>query len=68
MKTKMDLVRQLRRVSDETHLEMVVSHMEQKMEKEQTYVLHEAADHRRAELAVGKIFDKVPKEVWKYVR
>lgn len=68
MKTKMDLVRQLRRVSNETHLEMVVDRMAQKVSKEESYVLQEAADHRRAELALGKIFDKVPKEAWKYVR
>lgn len=29
---------------------------------------HSAADHRLAELTVGKIFDKIPPGVWKLVK
>ncbi|HDG1692611.1 TPA: transcriptional regulator, partial [Kluyvera georgiana] len=27
-----------------------------------------AADHRLAELITGKLYDRIPKEIWKYVR
>ncbi|WP_249327058.1 Hha/YmoA family nucleoid-associated regulatory protein [Enterobacter hormaechei] len=27
-----------------------------------------AADHRRAELASGRIWDKIPPHVWQYVK
>ncbi|WP_276377714.1 Hha/YmoA family nucleoid-associated regulatory protein, partial [Escherichia coli] len=27
-----------------------------------------AADHRLAELISGKLYDRIPKEIWKYVR
>ncbi|EBZ3382175.1 Hha/YmoA family nucleoid-associated regulatory protein, partial [Escherichia coli] len=26
------------------------------------------ADHRLAELITGKLYDRIPKEIWKYVR
>ncbi|WP_440137748.1 Hha/YmoA family nucleoid-associated regulatory protein, partial [Salmonella enterica] len=31
-------------------------------------VTNSAADHRLAELITGKLYDRVPKEIWKYVR
>ncbi|HCA3439748.1 TPA: hypothetical protein MO340_004312 [Salmonella enterica subsp. salamae serovar 35:g,m,s,t:-] len=64
----MDLVRQLRRLHDVSNLEKVVEHMESKLTTDEALTLQEAADHRRAELAVGQLFDKVPKSAWKYVR
>ncbi|MFP1498241.1 Hha/YmoA family nucleoid-associated regulatory protein [Escherichia coli] len=30
--------------------------------------LNPAADHRLAELITGKLYDGIPKEIWKYVR
>lgn len=27
-----------------------------------------AADHRRAELTMGRLFDKVPQTVWKHIK
>jgi hemolysin expression modulating protein len=30
--------------------------------------LNSAADHRLAELITGKLYDRIPKEIWKYVR
>ncbi|WP_257211818.1 Hha/YmoA family nucleoid-associated regulatory protein [Erwinia amylovora] len=28
----------------------------------------QAYDHRKAEFAAGKLFDRVPKHVWQYVK
>jgi len=68
MKSKMDYVRQLRRLSDTFNLEKVIAHMSAKLSTEEGYTLQEAADHRRAEMAMNRYFDKVPKEAWRYVR
>jgi len=66
--SKMALVRKLRKISDENLLERVIEHMEDKLSDDEREILYSAADHRRAELAMNKLFDKVPKEAWKYVR
>ncbi|RIL18116.1 RmoA [Escherichia coli] len=33
-----------------------------------TEAFEAAADHRRAELASGRIWDKIPPHVWQYVK
>lgn len=66
--SKMAIVRKLRKISDENLLERVIEHMEDKLSGNEREILYSAADHRRAELAMNKLFDKVPKEAWKYVR
>lgn len=68
MKSKMEYVRQLRRLYDAKHLEQVVDHMSNKLSAEEDFILQAAADHRRAEMALNRYFDKVPKEAWRYVR
>ena len=68
MKTKMDYVRQLRRLSSDINLEKVVEHMSYKLSGEESLTLQQAADHRRAEMVMNTWFDKVPKDVWRYVR
>ena len=68
MKTKMDYVRQLRQLSSDINLEKVVEHMSYKLSGEESFTLQQAADHRRAEMVMNKYFDKVPKDVWRYVR
>lgn len=35
---------------------------------EDTEAFEVAADHRRAELASGRIWDKIPPHVWQYVK
>ncbi|MCJ8525804.1 hypothetical protein MWG90_20095 [Enterobacter hormaechei] len=35
---------------------------------EDTEAFEAAADHRRAELASGRIWDKIPPYVWQYVK
>ena len=36
--------------------------------EEDTAAFEAAADHRRAELASGRIWDKIPPHVWQYVK
>ena len=64
---KLDYLLKFRRSSSEETLEKVIEHME-KVSKDDYDVFLAAADHRRAELACKKIFDKVPKSAWKFVK
>lgn len=43
-------------------------HMRDKVVEEEVEFFLGAYDHRKAELSVGFIFDKVPASVWKYVK
>lgn len=61
-------VRQLRRLSDVRHMEQVVDHISNKLSAEEYVILQAAADYRRAEMVMKQYFDKVPKNVWRYVR
>ncbi|EPC0068391.1 Hha/YmoA family nucleoid-associated regulatory protein [Escherichia coli] len=65
---KLDFLLKFRRSSSDETLEKVVEHMEPKVSKEDYNAFQAAADHRRAELACKKIFDKVPKSAWKFVK
>ncbi|EBY7550159.1 TPA: hypothetical protein M8J30_002440 [Klebsiella aerogenes] len=65
---KLDYLLKFRRSGSEETLEKVIEHMEPKVSKDDYDVFLAAADHRRAELACKKIFDKVPKSAWKFVK
>ncbi|EKG5207319.1 Hha/YmoA family nucleoid-associated regulatory protein, partial [Escherichia coli] len=38
-----------------------------KLPLSESEAFYSAADHRRAELVMNKLYDKVPSGVWKYV-
>lgn len=65
--TKMDFLLRLRRCSKLDTLELVVSHQQERMSREWVNEFELAADHRRAEIIMGKLFDRVPKAVWQQV-
>ncbi|AMH08462.2 TPA: hypothetical protein MBE66_005207 [Klebsiella pneumoniae] len=55
-------------MNDGSLLEKVVGHMEEKLTGNELEMLYAAADYRRAEIVMNQYFDKVPGNVWKYVR
>lgn len=63
--TKMDFLLRLRRCSKLDTLELVVSHQRERMSREWINEFELAADHRRAEIITGKLFDRVPGTVWR---
>lgn len=65
---KMEFVRKLRKINDGSLLEKVVGHMEEKLTGNELEMLYAAAHYRRAEIVMNQYFDKVPGNVWKYVR
>jgi len=65
---KLDYLLKFRQSNNEITLEKVIEHMEPKVTKDDLSAFHSAADHRRAELACNKNFDKVPASAWKFVK
>ncbi|EJD7271031.1 TPA: transcriptional regulator [Klebsiella pneumoniae] len=55
-------------MNDGSLLEKVVGHMEENLTGNELEMLYAAADYRRAEIVMNQYFDKVPGNVWKYVR
>lgn len=48
-------------------LEKVYDHLTYKGVSAEHYAMTQAYDHRKAELAAGRLFDRVPKHIWRYV-
>ncbi len=48
-------------------LETVYEHLKYEGDPKEDYVMTSAYDYRKAELTVGKLFDRVPAHVWKFV-
>lgn len=66
--TKSDFLSHFRRCSRRDTLDEMVSCMENDPGmRERISAIYSAADHRRVEIALGKLFDKIPKGAWKYI-
>ena len=63
-KTKQEWLYQLRRCSSVNTLD---KNRDSLLNSERES-FNSAADHRLAELITGKLYDRIPKEIWKYVR
>jgi len=66
--TKIDWLYKLRRCTNVSTLEKVIEHCRYTLTDDQVEAFNSAADHRLAELTVGKNFVIVPKEVWHFVK
>ncbi|HBS0521292.1 TPA: hemolysin expression modulator Hha [Klebsiella pneumoniae] len=67
-KSKQDWLRQLRRCKNRETLETVAERISRKLTGDELLRFMMAADHRRAELTMNKLYDKVPVSVWTYVK
>lgn len=65
---KVDFLMQFRRCTSVETLEKVIEHMKERVPDSELVEFYGAADHRLAELIMGKLYDKVPATVWQYVR
>jgi len=63
-------LRRFRRCRSVDTLERVYESMRDRSQigEDEREAFESAADHRRAELASGKLWDKIPSHVWQYVR
>lgn len=64
---KIDYLLKFRRYSSLDTLERVYEHMRYNVVAEDEMAFLSAYDHRKAELIMGKIYDKIPASVWQYV-
>lgn len=67
-KNKTEWLYQLRKCKSISTLEMVAEHSRYKLSTDELETFNSAADHRMAELTMNKLYDKVPQEVWYYVK
>ncbi|MEA1062953.1 hemolysin expression modulator Hha [Apirhabdus apintestini] len=66
--SKDNWLRILRRCNNIETLEKVIDKKNYELTDRELSVFWGAADHRLAELITGRLYDKVPTEIWKYVR
>ncbi|EBS6151982.1 hemolysin expression modulator Hha [Salmonella enterica subsp. enterica serovar Inganda] len=66
--TKLDWLFRLRRCTSLDTLERVIDKNKYSLSDDELEHFYAAVDHRLAELIMGKLYDKVPPGVWKYVK
>ncbi|EHW9643508.1 hemolysin expression modulator Hha [Salmonella enterica subsp. enterica serovar Coeln] len=66
--TKLDWLFRLRRCTSQETLERVIDKNKYSLSNDDLEHFYAAVDHRLAELIMGKLYDKVPSGVWKYVK
>lgn len=67
-KDKQEWLMHLRRFKHRETLEKIIEHNSYKLNEAELSPFISAADHRLAEIITGRLYDKVPKSVWTYVR
>ncbi|HAH9784288.1 TPA: hemolysin expression modulator Hha [Escherichia coli] len=67
-KTKQEWLYQLRRCSSVNTLEKIINKNRDSLSASERESFNSAADHRLAELSTGKLYDRIPKEIWKYIK
>ena len=67
-KTKQEWLYQLRRCASVNTLEKIICKNRYDLPDNEREAFNSAADHRLAELITGKLYDRIPKEIWEYVR
>ncbi|WMQ73932.1 MAG: Modulating protein YmoA [Sodalis sp.] len=65
---KIDYLMRLRKCRTLETLERVIEKNKYELSDDELEIFNSAADHRLAELATNRLYDKVPVSVWKYVR
>lgn len=67
VKTREDYLFMLRKCSKLETLETVIHHKELTLSESELVKFYGAADHRLAEIKMGRLYDKVPSSVWKFI-
>lgn len=66
--TKADWLLRFRRSQTLETLEKVYEHLKYTGDPADSFEMTRAYDHRKAEFAAGKLFDRVPAHVWRFVK
>lgn len=64
-KSKQEYLYLLRKFTKLETLEKIIHHKELTLDENELVKFYGACDHRRIEIITGKLFDKIPKELWK---
>lgn len=65
--SKSEWLFQLRRCTNRETLERVIERNKYSLCNDDLEAFNSAADHRLAEIVMGKLYDKIPVSVWRYV-
>lgn len=65
--TKEEWLFRLRRCRSAEALEKIIDRNRHSLSDDDLEHFNSAADHRLAELAMGRLYDRIPPGVWKYV-
>lgn len=65
--TKMDWLLKLRRLHQLESLEKVIDKKEYELNDAELAVFWGAADHRLAELITNRLYERIPKNIWRLV-
>ncbi|HBW2224751.1 TPA: hemolysin expression modulator Hha [Klebsiella quasipneumoniae subsp. quasipneumoniae] len=66
--TKQEWLLRLRRCTSKVTLEKVIEKNKYELTDDELEQFNAAVDHRLAELTMGKLYDRVPPGVWKFVK
>lgn len=66
--TKTDWLMKFRRCHSMDTLETVYEHLMYEGDPKEGFAITPAYDHRKAEITVNKLFERVPAHVWKFVK
>ncbi|HAT6805045.1 TPA: hemolysin expression modulator Hha [Citrobacter freundii] len=66
--TRQEWLLRLRRCTSKDTLEKVIEKNKYDLADDELEQFNAAADHRLAELTMGKFYDRVPPGVWKFVK
>ncbi|QMV54204.1 hemolysin expression modulator Hha [Ewingella americana] len=62
-----DWLLKLRRCTSKETLEKIIEKNSYQLSANELEYFNSAADHRLAEIVMGKLYDKVPAAVWKFI-
>ena len=66
--SKSDWLYRLRKCTSIETLEIVIEKNKYSLTPDELEFFNAAADHRLAEITMGRLYDKIPPSVWKFVR
>lgn len=66
--TKQEWILRLRRCTSKEILERVIEKNKYSLSDDELEHFNSAVDHRLAEMTMGKLYDRVPSGVWKFVK
>ncbi len=66
--TKQEWILRLRRCTSKETLERVIEKNKYSLSDDELEHFNAAVDHRLAEMTMGKLYDRVPPGVWKFVK